>query len=198
MATLGDVYEVRAEGTYDGIQTVNVFHFRVTGLGSDSATLSGPLATAFLAPTVSIAAKWVACVHTSWALNKITTFNYRAPTDFTEVAGLAVAGTVTGQRLSSFNAWGFRYARSAIGQRYGYKRFAGVGEADIDGSIPTSGALTRLNALAAALPGVTTAGGSVLQAFIAERPLVLGVNPNGQLSFSVGFSRVTTQNSRKS
>lgn len=197
MASLGDVYEVRAEGTLSGIQCINTFHFKVTGVGSDIGFLSGNLITAFAAPTVSIAAKLIAVVSTQYNLSKIVAFNYADPSDFTEYLTGGIAGLVTGDRLSSFNAWGFRYARNAIGERYGYKRFAGVAESDVQGQVPTAGAITRLNALAAVLPGIATSGGTSFTAFIAKRPLVIGVNPLGQPSFSAAFIRITTQNSRK-
>lgn len=197
MAAIGDVYEARIEGRLGTIQTINVFHWKVTGAGSDIAVLSAPIRVAMFLPSTSIVAKWLPCVHNTFTIVKSTIFNYHDLADFDEQLISGFTGTVTGERLSGFNAWGFRYARGAIGQRYGYKRFAGVAENDVSGESPIAAAVTRLNALAAVMPQIITAGGTTLQAFIAKRPLTLGANPLGQLSTSAAFQRITTQNSRK-
>ena len=108
------------------------------------------------------------------------------------------SGTRTGEFVSSFTAWGYRYNRLQQGKRHGYKRFGEISESDTFGNVPTSGMQTVLDTVAGIL-GLPLNEGIVETWFpvILERKET-GVYPwTSHDILDVTFERITTQNSRK-
>ena len=109
-----------------------------------------------------------------------------------------VAGTRTGEFVSSFVAWSFKYHRVEQGKRHGYKRFGEISETDTFGNVPAAGVVDELNTLATVL-------GSPLLFGIIETwfPVILERKPTGVYPWTshdvlnVSFQRITSQNSRK-
>lgn len=123
------------------------------------------------------------------------------------IPGAEQAGTVVDESLPPANTWTFRYIRSDINFRHGYKRFAGVPEQlQAAGIITGSGSLV-VNALAAQLaadvapvePTTGVAGVGSAQVCITRQEQngapVLPVLVN--FPSSVVYSAIGTQNSRK-
>jgi hypothetical protein len=131
----------------------------------------------------------------------IEAFNVAEPTDFAAVVTSQITNNVglnTSPNMPAFLSVTYRYARQAVGTRYGYKRISGITDDSVSGS--------SINPLyQATLSSVGTALGSVLSPivgveftpFIASRPITLGVNPGGYKTTSCSVNGLGTQNTRK-
>lgn len=100
--------------------------------------------------------------------------------------------------LPRFTAWGFRYTTTGSLIRYGYKRFAGIDETAQEQGLPTSGTLTNLNTLAAALEDPITDGGftfsPIIVRFTNDSPPVVDFFTSVT---TCSFQRITHQTSRQ-
>ena len=106
-----------------------------------------------------------------------------------------LSGSVGGDALPLFCAWGFQYVRLFPPQRSGAKRFGYVAEADFNGITPTTAAQTRLDALGSELGNQISAGTLTWSPGIIKRT---GAHTGTVAAMrGVVFKRMTSQNSRK-
>jgi hypothetical protein len=119
---------------------------------------------------------------------------------FVDLFAQSINGEVIGDCCPPSVAWTFRYQRTQLGRRHGYKRIPGVAESSQAGGLVQTGFAATLNAAAAAMEAdlVPISG-------ISLRPVVLHRMLNGQEVNppvpqdieGVHFSHIGTQNSRK-
>lgn len=117
-------------------------------------------------------------------------------------------GSAAGEALPPYAAWAFRLNRNNSAVRNGAKRFWGVSEADQLAGVAVAGAVTRLNACAAALAQTWGVPGSTSlyqpRIFRAGRPVktipAKTIPAMLQADFDVAsasYTQISTQNSRK-
>lgn len=195
---LGDIWELRLNSTVFNQTIYNVFHFEET----TAETVNQPeiaLAEAFyedivpsLQPLMD-GSMWVAAADVK-QLTGGSAIHTKA---------LTAAGSVVGECLNRFYAYGFRYNRASSSGRHGYKRFGAVPETAVaDGQI-TGTFITAANTLAAALFTPIQWNGSSGDGFFTPRILSKysggqkRVTPVAQPIASIVFVGFTTQNTRK-
>jgi len=197
MASVGNVYQTVFTLNYLGKVINNVFHDVLITVGSPSQgaealeAIYEEIWTEVIAPLVV----------TGIELATIYVINLALPTDFKLATPALPGGVAVGAEnfMPSYNALSFRWARIAPGQRYGFKRFAGISDTMVAGNSFT-GATALTDALAATLQetkGGVEFDGWAFNPFIAHRPIVLGTNPTGYTPNGCVFRGLTTQNTRK-
>lgn len=189
-----DKYLLKDKQTFRAQQVINTYYFvQTAGAGTADA-----LVAAFKADMLP---ELIAVQSTFLTHESIEVINLDDPTDFYEEAlSASNVGTVSGEMAPVFVAWGYRLLRASRLSRNGYKRIAGVGEADLGDGDAASAALTRLNALA------TVMGGTITDTVTSStwKPVIMsrsGVAPNivytpNDVS-GAEYISVTSQNSRK-
>jgi len=176
------IYEITVEGDYFGQQCVNRWNYVSSGVAvgvTGSAALLqafGLVPTSGIFPSGTIAHLWQFLVGNVFTYKQAIVKAIReAPTDFIDFAYAAgVAGQEAGgQDMSPINAYGFFTNRVRTDVARATKRFAGVSENRVDdGGYLNTGAISQLNALAAAMSADLsyTDGGSSL----TFKPVVCG------------------------
>jgi len=109
-------------------------------------------------------------------------------------------GNVTsGDSLPPFVAFDFTLLRHGLGERNGYKRFAGVGEVSQSGGVITAGALTLANTLATKLNMLISDGVIDFEPAIQRKQInhVAQIPPKYFNVSSVIYARIGSQNTRK-
>lgn len=114
------------------------------------------------------------------------------------------AGAQSGDPLPPFVAWSFQYTRPNANYRHGYKRFAGIREADQANGVATTDVLVYLNGLATTLASSINLNAAVGIAPYIEPALVQRVK-NGQpvdpdvwyKPATVVYKKIGSQNTRK-
>jgi len=197
MTIANDVLQVVLRSTYLGQAITNVFHYRVTSVGSvvNSAQALNAGWTASVLPSLR------AITNTGINYIDLYTVNLGNPTEMDtyilNVSGSLVA--IASDQATSYMAFAFKYERTSAMFRNGWKRFAGVSDTQLQGN-GMAVSLVPFNALATAL-GLNLNGvggpGWTFQPFVARRPIVYGTNPAGYPTNVVSFQRPTTQNTRK-
>lgn len=198
MAAVGDVFQVTLTSSYLGKTINNVWHYVVSVLGDPAAFPQFQL-EAFV--NEFIQNRIADLVNEEFEFLTLYTINYNDPSEFalSDLNGFGALPTDDDAALPSYLALAFRYARVAGGQRYGYKRLAGLVESQVSGNT-FSGNNTDATALADAMyasSNPATYNGWIFTPFIASRPLVLGTNPVGYIPSACVFRGLTTQNTRK-
>lgn len=198
MGSVGDVYQVKLFQTLLNVDVLNVWYYilETQGTGSNLASvLAGEFDTDIIPPLTEIQT-------TDLTYTQLEVVNLGLLTEFSATPGSGLSatnGVRGGQVLPAFFCASFRYQRAAIGQRYGYKRIAGIQDQDVDGDGIESGRTTDYTAVATAFAAVLDDGaGNTWAPYIARRPITLGVNPTGYVSKGVDFNGWTTQSTRKS
>jgi len=135
--TENDVCEVQLLGTLLGKPTANVFHLRCTNFVATPAyTLFGSWASGLinlLKPMTSVSMSW----------QTVRVLNITNDLDMLDIALTGAVGTVSGDSLPSFNAWGFQLTRATRLTDHGHKRFPGVPEAVVSGNAASGAAITQ-------------------------------------------------------
>lgn len=193
--SLNDVMKVTLYGLSFSKQTVNVFHYIDTGVGSTAGAQD--LYTVFQAVIPDAIADVLALgsIFTSIRVEQVV-----GGSDFYEQGFAAIEGTVSADSLPPFVTWTFKYIRSVPGFRHGYKRFSGVPETLQQGGTITAGAVTPLADLADELEGsLGSANGGIWEPIIAYTELngeprdpAVYLKPLG-----VTFDKIGTQSTRK-
>lgn len=134
------LYEVTLVGNMGNItEVINVWNYRgdVNGVsGGDAAALVNamglePTAGAFPTGTIGVQLATISSNTVQW--RQCLCRNVYDPTDFIDLPYNPVAtGLGSGQVLSPINAYGLRSNRTRLDISRGFKRFAGVLEADVD------------------------------------------------------------------
>lgn len=188
----GDLYQLIDHQDFGGQKMLNVYWFYQT-LGAGGAQ--------------DLATDWVAHLSTELRAiqssllthESVSVINLDDDSDFYELAWVANnLGSVGGDVLPLFTAWGFRYNRSSRSTRHGYKRVPGVAEADTNAGQASAGVLARLAALETKLAADVVGGNGTWSPRIVK---ITGSSPNLVYTpagvASVQFYAVTSQNSRK-
>jgi len=196
VATVGDVFQLTLKASYLGQNISNVFFYYMS-IATSSNPYAAALANLFadeVLPSI------IDFQSDELVYSEIYCVNVGTPLDMV-VLPLATSGSIAADPdtlLPSYVAAKFRFTRSGAGQRYGYKRFAGLNDALVNGNAPSSSMTTLGNTCAANLDDPLVGGsGTTLNPFVASRPIILGTIPSGYVPQGCQFSGITTQNSRK-
>lgn len=193
MPQLGDVIRLAVNQSLFGEEVANVYHYQCL----NAATTIGDVVAAFNTQVRPALADLQSNDLSYVSYEATNLMNPQVEYTFQSTNG---TGTVAGDAMPRFVAWGFKMVRQTKEVRNGSKRIAGVVESMvIDGEIdPANAILISLaeNALAATL---TTSGTPSWQPVIAS---VTGNMATGYAVVSAAvdsaeYLRVTTQNSRK-
>lgn len=193
---VGDVYSVKLFGNLQGTDNLNVFNYIVTGGGGgvDNAQDLGDIFNTGIQGVIAA----IASITQSY--DRIEVFQWSDPSNFATIPAGSMdepIGLRPGDGMSNFVAWSYTLVRVAPGQRSGGKRIAGVAEPDLNGYVPVAGILTPLANVATAMGSVLAGVLGNYSAFVAKRPLTLGINPTGYIPSAVSFAGVGSQVSRK-
>jgi len=193
--SIGDVYSFVVTGQVLDQLTVNVFHYKAFTSGDvDLDALMTTFEEDVLVPIYDHLNSHASAIQLE-IKQVVGGFAY-AVDAFTS----AIIGQESGECLPPSACYTFRYQRSQLGRRHGYKRFPGVGETQQENGVVTSGFLTSLQAdallLAADLEPISG---------ISLRPVILHSQLNGQPVIppvpqdisAVVYSHIGTQNTRK-
>lgn len=199
MAAVNDIIQLKLFQTLSTQDVLNVFHWRlVEGSSPISATEVAEAFVENILPTLA-----GVCTSTL-QYQSIEAVNLAHPADFiilpnTEFGGVT-EGTWAGSggTASSFVCTTFRYERQALGQSYGFKRFAGVPENAIGTeAVVDSTYLSACQTLATVLSIPLEGDSAFYAAAVVSRPISLGTNPLNRLANGVSFRGIGSQNSRK-
>lgn len=196
---VGDIIEIRSHVDYLGQECLNVWHYQVV---SFDPGVSYPQVDDAFNSFWTLNIKPITM--NSAVLSQVEILNLTNGVDI-HTEDKSIAGDKTGDGLASFYAWKFQFFRGSRITRHGWKRITGVCEVDVAGNAAVAGALTALNSVAGnMLAGLLVSGGSsdlALVPVIVGRTLVGGVYTLDLTKINsvidVGFSGVTTQNTRK-
>lgn len=197
MASLNDVFRLVITGTYLAQQISNVFHYRMTSVGSEPNPAQ--VLTDEFIPTVGAAIGAVTSTGMVW--DSCSARNLNSLTEFwDELSVSAMAGTVVGPAMPSFVTFNYHWPVPTKAIRGGRKAIGGVPEDSTIGNEPTSAALVDLSALAIAMDqNLVSGGGTVFAPVVARIP-----TPEPSVYVPVNFIPTTiqlksigTQNTRK-
>lgn len=197
-AAVGDIFQLTVRGSYLGVATYNVFHYKLISTGTTpSVSVPHELVDQF---DEQVVPKWMALLTEEWISNQQRCIGLREGTEYLDAAGFVggLATTDPDENEPTFVTLTYRYLRTSVLQRYGYKRFSGIHQQDIAGNTIDVGAVDASDELAAELQATLTSDANwIFRPFVASRPINLGSNPSGYEVFNVVFNGVGTQNSRK-
>ncbi len=134
MAT-GDVYVVKMFQTYFTQACLNVFFYRQ---GFDAAPAVSDAQGLFEAFDEEVLSQWKGMVSTSMSIVNMEVTNILSPTDSffgTPVNNVGTRALGDNLRAPSWIAASFKSNRAGSGSRSSFKRFAGIGEIDIDDNV---------------------------------------------------------------
>lgn len=193
----GDLIQVIDNQSYLGQQVLNVYYYRWNSAPSvDNSYLSlinDSFETRVIEPILDLQNNGLTHVSREW---KNLSNNLDIFTDGTVLTG-SNASTES-SRLPSYVSIGFMLQRDSLVTRNGYKRFAGLTDADVSGNTYVGGA-PSVEAVELALASSLAAGVlEVAYPIIPKRPLVPPVGSYVYSSVqSARFRSIGTQNSRK-
>ena len=193
--SVGDTYAFILKGNVAQQLTVNVFHYKAFTSGDvDLDALVLEFDTTVVNALLTCMTDSAGFVSTE-IKQVVGGFAYLI-NEYVSIIG----GAVSGETLPPSDCWTFRYVRTQLGRRHGYKRIAGVPESFQASGLATIGALTTLRNVATVLEAdlVPSSG-------ISLRPVILHEMLNGQPVVppvpqdigAVVYSHIGTQNSRK-
>lgn len=192
---IGDIFEMRLRGNYLGQNTLNVYHYRQTAVGSggNAGNLIGAFNTIImplLADALNEDAHWTDYV----------AFNIQVPTDYFEFPATITAGDreVADDAAPSWVVATVQYNRFGAGSRYSYKRHSGLLLGDVDGNSLTSSFVSLLTPYAAASDGPISNAGHTFEPVQVKSGYTLGEAPvvNGTIVNYVGI-KLGSQDTRK-
>ena len=197
----GSVYEFRLFETLMGQTAVNVFHYQSRGANDITTSAIDTLDawwSVIALPLANVQSGQVSFVQAT--IRHLVDAGEEATRSFASSTGV-----VSGDCLPPHDCFAFRYNRLTTSTRHGQKRFAGVPESwNINGVVTDSANITKLDTLATALfHKVDSTDG--LNTGAELWPIIYSTTLNGeprtppvinQVS-SVGYVRISTQNTRK-
>ncbi len=178
MAT-GDIYVVKMKQVYFTQEILNLFYYHQTAQNNPDTNAIG-LADEF---DQNVLADWAGMVNTSISITELETFAINNPIDNDSRVPLNNVGTRAigdNLRAPSWIAAGFKSNRNGPGTRSSYRRFAGLGEEDIDDNVisPTFVALQAVQDLKASMAAIlVTVSGSQYQPIQVPGGWSVGVYP---------------------
>lgn len=198
MGVGGNVFELRVFGRLLNQECLNVYHYRQTSATAVENS-SEDLIDAY---REIVRDALLAVQSTQYTVERYEAFNVSVVgPDFYALSELTpVAGLRTGEVMSSFQSWGFRYNRATRLSRNGWKRLAGVSEGDSQNGVAIPGIISALG-LAAAAMAQNISGTLYNVSFepVIYRAIETGTGqPPGAFPINgVNYIRITTQNTRK-
>lgn len=186
---VGDIYRVKLRSSFFAQQILNVFYYQV----SSGSNIAEDLALAFS----DVAGDISGCQASALSYNDITVENLDNLADF-NLTPFTSAGAISGEYLSPFVAWGFRYNRATRAVRNGSKRITGVPESLVQNGAATNAALDILEPIAVSMGNdLTGASGAVYRPVIFHKDPEAPAGGVGFVVQDVVYVRLTTQNTRK-
>lgn len=189
---IDDLYFVRVQYGFSGINMENTFHLlQTTGTGN-ATVLSTVVDDAWIPPMIGVQS-------TSVTHTQIDVTNLDDPLDFF-VLSTGDAGGRVGDPMPAFVAWGFKRRSSDRRISSGGIRVGGLSEADIDDGVANAAALGVLATLTSAfqttlvdLPTST----NWRMVIHTDGNVATGGAPLNSVVVGVPYMRVSTQSSRK-
>lgn len=202
VGTVNRIYTVKLFGTYSGVQTLNVFHYRISiALQPTAEEVSDNFQSEVLAAIQDIVRSNVN-YNTVEVIDEMDVANFG--TFDIDVSG---TGPSTGEAMASFVAIPIRLLRSSRDLRSGWKRFAGVDETSVITNTFTTSFETLVQTAVPDIVQDLNIGLGVLPLVILRNrptpstPTIDPEDPTTWLYSDVAegqfVNRVTTQNSRK-
>jgi len=192
-----DIVQIKLTTTVLGKDVFNIFHY-IQGAGG---TIPGDLAEVVNAAFwASIDTQLLACLHPSVTVksSELVYLTFLSAWNILPIGEEGTWNDVTEQGAAPRQVTiGFRYQRTAVGQRNGYKRFSGGSIDALEDGVWGAAMAVTAGDLADALEDGFTAGTTPFYPYVAKRPITLGVNPPGYVSDAVSFYQGSSQNSRK-
>lgn len=194
MGLNGDFYELCVKQTLFGEEVCNVFHYQLLRDGPGIGNLITEWNTNIKPVVQAVQSNDLTYV-------EYEGFNINSPqTEFSKAA-TAGTGTVTGDAMPRFVAFGFNLIRATKEVRNGSKRIAGVVESMVVDGVLDPLYQTSVDAVANAFASVIQVGGiDTFLPVILRRTGTLSTGYTVTASAAVNdanFVRITTQNSRK-
>ena len=175
---VGDIYVVKQKASYLAQQILNVYYFEQTTEVGDTDAFA--LWEAF---DNDILTNLVPLVSDNYFVTSVEVFQIAEPEDFFEQAPTTNQGLrviAVNDLMPSYVAFRYRSNRAGAGSRRSYKRFAGIGDADVNanGLSGTFLGLPNISLLADALGSAISAGAqSVYTPIQVKSGWVLGFAP---------------------
>lgn len=191
-------FRIVATGVVNSVVCKNVFWYKAT----DSAAIAGDLADVFVANVLPA----IATVQSSdFEWTALDTYNLVTPSNF-DTRAVSIPGDRSNLAMPNFVCWYIRYYRSTTLTANGRKSIAGVSEGDVtDGVIATALEVTMDLMTDVLASELSDAGDVGYTPCIAKTEPY--TNPDTGKTYrvpielfaarSVGYQRVSTQNSRK-
>lgn len=190
---LGDRYELIMRGTVLGEPQRNVLHFEQFAGGGGAAELAAEF-------DEEIKPLWQPVFTDQATVTELEVINLDNSTDFATlpVTWVGSGGTGAASTVVPWVCWTFKKVRTDRSFRNGFIRWSGLNETAIQGTAPTAGTLTALNALASQLGlNYVNLAGDEWQMVIRSLPNQSNPNTRYNVISGVSFSHVGSQVSRK-
>lgn len=196
MYDIGDVIRITQKSLYGGEEQVNVFFYQVRTIGV-GVSYADILDT--FDGFVSVAHANVA--HAGTNIFQLDALNI---TNGVDIGALStdIDGTIGGEGMPTFVAWGFKLTRTDTSTRNGSKRFGGVSESSVLNGNAEASIVPSLNALATVLQNDLVVAGDASETRLV--PVIVGRTPTGEYDLarinivqSAAYRKVTSQVSRK-
>ncbi len=129
---IGDIYCLKMFQQYFTQECLNIFTYRQTGVAIPGLSDAAGLFEAF---DDAVLAEWIFMVNTSITIPTMEVFQIADPSDnhiATPTNNTGTRAIGDNLRAPSWIAAGFKSNRVGTGSRSSFKRFAGLGEVDID------------------------------------------------------------------
>jgi len=186
-----DVIRFNVVGIIHGQQTINSFYYAGT-IGDV------PLDDMIAAFVDQVVPPIQSCTSIAWGVLRCDAEFVKGGFTFGSQE-INQSGGVSGDCLPNFVSWDFTLLRSAVGERNGYKRFAGIPESYQTDGTATGTALANLAALADAIYNPVTVSPESFVPVIRRTKVhhVSQVPPRYYDVGNVVYSKIGSQNSRK-
>lgn len=185
------VFQVILHGTVQALENINVFYYAT----ADALTTPHDIADDFNAVVLSQLPS-ICNTFVHWDL--ITCNQVKGGSAFTTYP-VNVNGLVSGDGLPPFCSWDFTLQRGGVGERNGYKRFAGISENHQINGVAIPAILPSLDTVAAALASNLVVGTDPANPVIrrTQEHHVAFPTPKYYTMSGASYAKIGTQNSRK-
>jgi hypothetical protein len=186
------VAKVTLVGQIFNEQALNVFYYANNSGSGSIIDLLTALSSSLVGPLLSIVSNKYEilradAVEVKGGLGAFTTLDFNS------------FGTISGDCLPPYVSWDFTLIRGGLGERNGYKRFAGVAESSQVDGIATTGISASLGTMAAAI-GQSVLSGDAAWIPVIRRTRVHRVPQHPPVYYTFGnctYAKIGSQNSRK-
>lgn len=194
----GDLIQIVDYQTYLAQQVLNVYHYRITTIGTWESTQYSLLLDQFFTNVITPVTDMQSddLLHTTTELRNLSN-NLDIVTRTNNRTGQIVSAD--SNNMPSYVSLGFKLVRESLSTRNGYKRFAGVTEGQVAGNTYTFIAGVQAAVQAALAADLTVDAARIVAPVIVQRP----INPPVGSAYtysnvgSAVFVGLGSQNSRK-